>query len=311
LDVNDTSAASDVCATHKNGVCDAASSDGANSTDIHHHALLAMQFGLGDHAFVLPLLYSMLAGLSTGIGGLLCLLIRKNATMEVAVTAFMLATAAAAMITVSIVDLFVHIAEEIGLQHTLAMSIAGAMSVVLAKKLGSLAFGCEDAGSPQKGKESEEKRSQQRLLRVGLLTAVTLTAHNLPEGMAVAISTMGSVKLGLKLAVAIALHNIPEGLAITCPLIMSKRHSPASAIGMAFASGLSEPVGAALTLLVLRNVVTQERIDYALAFVGGVMMAVALLELLPESLLMKRHGMTWAGFVTGVVVMATSLYFLD
>ena len=89
------------------------------------------------------------------------------------------------------------------------------MSVVLAKKLGSLAFGCEDAGSPQKGKESEEKRSQQRLLRVGLLTAVTLTAHNLPEGMAVAISTMGSVKLGLKLAVAIALHNIPEGLAIT------------------------------------------------------------------------------------------------
>jgi len=90
------------------------------------------------------------------------------------------------------------------------------MAVVLAKKLGSLVFGCEDAGSPQKGKESEEKRSQQRLLRVGLLTAVTLTAHNLPEGMAVAISTMGSVKLGLKLAVAIALHNIPEGLAITC-----------------------------------------------------------------------------------------------
>ena len=93
--------------------------------DQHHHAVLAQQLGLGSHAYVLPLLYSMLAGLSTGIGGLLCLLIRKNATMEVAVTAFMLATAAAAMITVSIVDLFVHIAEEIGLQHTLAMSIAG------------------------------------------------------------------------------------------------------------------------------------------------------------------------------------------
>ncbi len=47
-----------------------------------------------------------------------------------------------------------------------------------------------------------------------MLTAITLTAHNFPEGMAVAISTMGSPKLGLKLAVAIALHNIPEGLAI-------------------------------------------------------------------------------------------------
>jgi len=34
-----------------------------------------------------------------------------------------------------------------------------------------------------------------RLLRVGLITAVTLTAHNFPEGMAVAISTMGSLPL--------------------------------------------------------------------------------------------------------------------
>ena len=61
------------------------------------------------------------------------------------------------------------------------------MTVVLAKKLSSIVFGCGDAHSPQKARESEEKRSQQRLLRVGLLTAVTLTAHNFPEGMAVAI----------------------------------------------------------------------------------------------------------------------------
>ena len=34
--------------------------------------------GLGDHAYVLPLLYSLLAGLSTGIGGLLCLLVIRE-----------------------------------------------------------------------------------------------------------------------------------------------------------------------------------------------------------------------------------------
>jgi len=88
-------------------------------------------------------------------------------------------------------------------------------------------------------------------------TAVTLTAHNLPEGMAVAISTMGDVNLGIKLAVAIALHNIPEGLAIACPLIMSQRYSASAAIGVAFASGLSEPIGALLTLVVLQNIITQ------------------------------------------------------
>ena len=45
--------------------------------------------------------------------------------MEVPVTAFMLSTAAAAMITVSIVDLFLNIADKIGMQHTLCMSVAG------------------------------------------------------------------------------------------------------------------------------------------------------------------------------------------
>jgi hypothetical protein len=55
--------------------------------------------------------------------------------MEVPLTAFMLACAGAAMITVSIVDLFMHIAEEIGLNHTLFMSITGALAVVITKKL--------------------------------------------------------------------------------------------------------------------------------------------------------------------------------
>eukprot|EP00802_Teleaulax_amphioxeia_P012525 Tamp_12568.p1 GENE.Tamp_12568~~Tamp_12568.p1 ORF type:complete len:309 (-),score=74.59 Tamp_12568:872-1771(-) len=295
----------------KGGGQDGAGASPVGGGDQHRHAKLAEQLGLGSHAYVLPLVYSMLAGLSTGIGGLLCLPIRGNAAMEVPLTAFMLACAGAAMITVSIVDLFMHIAEEIGLNHTLMMSITGALAVVLTKKLGSALFGSSDGAKSDSPEDSEKKKSERRLLRVGLLTAVTLTAHNLPEGMAVAISTMGSVKLGLKLAVAIALHNIPEGLAIACPLIMSKRYSPAQAIGMALASGLSEPVGALLTLLVLQNIITQERISYALAFVGGVMMAVASLELMPEALRLQRVDMVISGFVTGVVVMGTSLYVLD
>ena len=183
-------------------------------------------------------------------------------------------------------------------------------AVLATKKLGEYVF--VPLRSPIKSSAAAKRQaSERRLLRVGLLTAITLTAHNFPEGMAVAISTMSSVNLGLKLAVAIALHNIPEGLAIACPLIMSKTYSPAGAIGVAFASGLSEPVGALLTLLILQNIITQERIDYALAFVGGVMLAVAFCELLPESLRLQRTAMTCAGFMTGIAVMGLSLYFLE
>jgi hypothetical protein len=51
--------------------------------DQHRHAVLAEQLGFGSHAYVLPLLYSMLAGLSTGIGGLLCLPIRGTTLSKV------------------------------------------------------------------------------------------------------------------------------------------------------------------------------------------------------------------------------------
>lgn len=213
----------------------------------------------------------------------------------------MLGTAAAAMVTVSIVDLFLHISEEIGMDHTVLCSSAGAATVLLLKFFGPMVMPAKD----------EDEKEESRLWRVGVVTALALTAHNFPEGMAVAISTMGSATLGLKLTVAIALHNIPEGLAIACPLIMSRQYSPMGAVGVAMLSGLSEPIGALLTLFFFRDVITQERIDYALAFVGGVMMAVALAELLPEAKRLNQPGMTALGVAMGTVIMGASLYALD
>ena len=144
-----------------------------------------------------------------------------------ATTALMLAAAAAAMLTVSIVDLGINIARDLGLRQTLLLSASGALTVVLAKNLcisllnhtnrqaGQAAAAA--AAETETEAEAEEATGKLRLVRVGLVTAVSLTAHNMPEGMAVAFSTMDSESLGLKLAIAIALHNIPEGLAIGAP----------------------------------------------------------------------------------------------
>ena len=144
-----------------------------------------------------------------------------------ATTALMLAAAAAAMLTVSIVDLGINIARDLGLRQTLLLSASGALTVVLAK---NLCIALLNHTNMQAGKaaaavaaeseaeaEAEDTPGKLRLVRVGLVTAVSLTAHNMPEGMAVAFSTMDSESLGLKLAIAIALHNIPEGLAIGAP----------------------------------------------------------------------------------------------
>lgn len=45
---------------------------------------------------------------------------------------------------------------------------------------------------------------------MGLLTALAVGLHNVPEGLATFIGTIASPTAGVAIAVAIALHNIPE-----------------------------------------------------------------------------------------------------
>jgi len=248
------------------------------------------------------MLFSTVAGLSTGLGGLIVLFFRQD-QVDLGVIAAMLGTAASAMITVSFVDLFWNVAIVIGLSHAVGCCCAGFAVVVAARRYGPNLMG-------NGGFNKAEESSDLRLRRLGIITAITLTCHNLPEGMAVALSTMGSTHLGLRMAFAIALHNIPEGLAIAGPLMMSRKTSRLSAIGLALASGLSEPVGALMTLIFFKHFITETAIDHALAFVGGVMIAVASLELIPEALRVDRPVHTATGCLLGTIVMGASLQYL-
>ena len=138
----------------------------------------------------------------------------------------------------------------LSLSHAVGCCCAGFAVVVAARRYGPNLMG-------NGGFNKAEESSDLRLRRLGIITAITLTCHNLPEGMAVALSTMGSTHLGLRMAFAIALHNIPEGLAIAGPLMMSRKTSRLSAIGLALASGLSEPVGALMTLIFFKHFITE------------------------------------------------------
>ncbi|GIM05518.1 hypothetical protein Vretimale_9986 [Volvox reticuliferus] len=144
-----------------------------------------------------------------------------------------------------------------------------------------------------------------RMLRLGLLMAVTMTLHNLPEGFAVAFSAF--TDFGPIMALAIALHNIPEGVIVAAP-IFAATGSRWRAVGIATASGLSEPFGALLSLLLLQPFFTQERLHYLLAFVGGVMLAVCGIELWPEGRNCRNDRHFAGGIIAGSVIMAWTLY---
>merc|ERR1719377_337833 len=104
---------------------------------------------------------------------------------------------------------------------------------------------------------------------------LVLTAHNFPEGLAVAVSAMDSSRLGV--LVAVAAHNIPEGIVIAVPLYAASK-SRTKAVGWALLSGLTEPFGALCAVLFLRTWVSPQGLQAILCLVAGMMLAVSCIE---------------------------------
>jgi zinc transporter, ZIP family len=58
----------------------------------------------------------------------------------------------------------------------------------------------------------------QGLRRMGLFTAITITLHNFPEGIATFLAALEDPTTGIAIAAAVALHNIPEGVSVSVPI---------------------------------------------------------------------------------------------
>ncbi len=139
-----------------------------------------------------------------------------------------------------------------------------------------------------------------------LVLAVTL--HNLPEGMAVGVvfagAAQGDATLSLAgafaLSVGIALQNIPEGAVISMPLA-GDGASRGRAFLMGFGSGVVEPIGALLTIL-LTGLVTPA-LPYILSFAAGAMIYVVVEELIPEAQSGEHSNVGTLGAAAGFVLM--------
>ena len=155
---------------------------------------------------------------------------------------------------------------------------------------------------------SDEAEGPKSKLNKTTMMVLAVTLHNIPEGMAVGVTFAGAL-LGnteitiagaFALAVGIAIQNFPEGAIISMPL-RAEGVSKSKAFFYGVLSGIVEPIGAVITILLTNLVIPI--LPYLLSFAAGAMIYVVVEELIPESQLGEHSNIGTIGVAVGFVMM--------
>ncbi len=190
-----------------------------------------------------------------------------------------------------------------------AIDMGDGASAVVAPTVGLLAgfafLLLIDYITPHIHASGEAEGPKSRLSRTTKL-ALAVTIHNFPEGMAVGVAIAGALTAdfnmagALALSLGIAIQNVPEGAIISMPL-RAEGNSRRRAFGIGALSGIVEPIGGALVLLLATSVLGI--MPYMLAFAAGAMLYVVVEELVPEYSQGKHSNIGTVGFALGFALM--------
>ena len=218
--------------------------------------------------------------LGTAIGAAFVFFLKgqMNQTLQRVLTGF----AAGVMVAASIWSLIVPAIEQS--EHLGKLAFFPAFAGVWGGFLFLLAL---DHLIPHLHLNSQTPEGRHSSLGRSTMMVLAVTLHNLPEGMAVGVVAAGwltgneniSAASALALSLGIALQNLPEGAIISMPL-KSNGMSRGRAFGYGVLSGIIEPVGAVVTILLASYLVPA--LPYLLSFAAGAMLYVVVEELIPE-----------------------------
>ncbi len=113
-----------------------------------------------------------------------------------------------------------------------------------------------------------------------LTVIAVMTVHSFTEGVAVGVSFAGERNLGLLIAIAIAVHNIPEGFAISLTMVPSGASTWEAARWSIFSS-LPQPLMAIPAFLGVETF--DALLPAGLGFAGGAMLWMVGSQLVPDA----------------------------
>lgn len=165
-----------------------------------------------------------------------------------------------------------------------------------------------DNAVPHMRLDNDKPEGPAMQIKKSTMLALTVTFHNIPEGMAVGVALAGALSpdtgitmaSALTLATGIAIQNFPEGAIISMPLENDGMPKIKAFIYGAM-SGIVEPAGAIITILLTGLVVPV--LPYLLAFAAGAMFYVVVEELIPEAQSDGSFNIGTIGVAAGFVAM--------
>lgn len=239
--------------------------------------------------------------IGTTLGAAMVFLMKKE--MNKKVEKILLGFASGVMIAASVWSLLIpsiEMAETQGKVAWIPAAIGFLLGIVFLLVLDSIV--------PHMHLESENPEGIKSKLKKTTMMVFAVTLHNIPEGMAVGVTFAGALaqKTGITiagafaLAIGIAIQNFPEGAIISMPL-KSEGVSKTKAFLYGALSGIVEPIGAIITILLTNAVVPI--LPYLLSFAAGAMIYVVVEELIPESQAGEHSNIGTIGVAIGFTIM--------
>lgn len=211
--------------------------------------------------------------------------------------------AAGVMVAASVWSLIIP-----SLEQSENMGILSFIPAVVGFWLGILFLLLLDRIIPHLHQNSSETEGAKSGFKRTTMMMLAVTLHNIPEGMAVGviyaglISGSGQITAAgaLALSIGIAIQNFPEGAVISMPLRAEGMNKGYAFLGGVL-SGIAEPVGAVITILMAGFIVPV--LPYLLSFAAGAMIYVVVEELIPEMSVGKHSNIGTVFFAVGFSVM--------
>lgn len=144
-------------------------------------------------------------------------------------------------------------------------------------------------------------------VRRSVLVFAVLLVHSLPEGFAIGTAYASETAgLGLFVILAIALQNVPEGTSVAIPMDAAgfgRRQQFWAAVG----TSVPQPFGALIAFFLVKQI--ESLLPFSFAFAAGAMLALVVIELLPQALLPggRRQAVLGAGIGAALMLVLAAL----